>query len=632
MCRRVPASLLFIGNVVLLTVVLLFVRTPVAGACEVWVPLANRVERCGLIVTGRIVAIEPGKYSMQLPESRATSWGEKAGIERIRRLDQATLVVDGVLKGEPEFVREEFTADGDTVRSVDLIFDGPIQRSDGFSEEVSTDSHTRAGEEGVWFLGPAEVDGAYRGACRASRDDVGTIREYMHTLNTAYAGWTPGFAPDGSTTLVVCGSDYNTHAGSIAWDDGSVVLLGMYRGDFFLAGQRQFTSAEWDYFMACLDAAGNVVWCRSLGCGSNISLQLARGLGDTFLLMGSLYRDCSVMGSQLHCADAPARVILCVSRDARLLWRRTFMGREGPTNERRAPNGVEGIWVSPEKDTYRVAGTFCGEVTCGATRIRSMMGTDWFIGTLAEDGRLIDLRAVYEPGDQRANLALWNRNGQVVMAGTCGWRSGRPRGDHPAVLVSSISPDDHTAWADTVSSRWSDRFLSGVVGPGGMVVAAFARTSTSSARLICGDTVEDRPVPGREAPRMCAWSANGKRLWDIDGGGDVITFGEDGKIYCAGSYGNAGTSGNVTPWLPPSAGDRDIFIECYDAGGKRKWSRRDGGLFAESVTALHLLPGHRAILVGTFDGTTYLAGHVMKPQGWSSAFVLNMKLPTGTSR
>ena len=42
----------------------------------------------------------------------------------------------------------------------------------------------------------------------------------------------------------------------------------------------------------------------------------------------------------------------------------------------------------------------------------------------------------------------------------------------------------------------------------------------------------------------------------------------------------------------------------------------------------HLLSNNRVMLVGNFAGTTYLAGHVAKAQGWSSAFLLNIALPS----
>jgi hypothetical protein len=59
---------------------------------------------------------------------------------------------------------------------------------------------------------------------------------------------------------------------------------------------------------------------------------------------------------------------------------------------------------------------------------------------------------------------------------------------------------------------------------------------------------------------------------------------------------------------------------------------RDGGLSGETVTALHLRPKRRAIVVGHFDGTSFLAGEVATSTGMGSAFVMNVPLPADRSR
>lgn len=59
MFRRFRSAVVFLVPVALLATVFLWLRAPAPRASSVWIPLATRVERAGLIVTGRIDSIEP---------------------------------------------------------------------------------------------------------------------------------------------------------------------------------------------------------------------------------------------------------------------------------------------------------------------------------------------------------------------------------------------------------------------------------------------------------------------------------------------------------------------------------------------------------------------------------------------
>ena len=616
MFRRIFVAVVILLDVAVLTAVVLWMRAPIVGACEEWTPLATRVERTDIIVVGHITFIEPKKYSVQLPESDFTPRGGKADAKRTRWLDDATVVVTDVLKGKPEFLATEVTAEGDTVRSVHLLLDGLIERSDGMWESISTDDNGRVGDEGAWFLHAGEVKETYRSSSRASLGGVETLRKCLHTLATNYAGWTPGFAPDPQTQLVTLSSYGGPN--TLVDPDGSVILLGMYRDNFVLAGKQWFASADWDYFIARLAPTGDVSWCRAIGCKRGASLGLFRGLGDTVLLVADVYDTCSVLDSTMPFNGSPTQMVINLSGDGQVLWTCPVFGR------------VENLWVSRHGDIYRMGGAFQDEVTCANQRIRAEQGTDWFVGALDAQGRPRELRAVVLPGVQQAIFARMRSDGAVVMGGGVVVPvrgESPPRSDCDAFL-SVISQDGRELWADTLGGRWSDGLWSIAVAPDGMVVATIMMQGDAVTPFVYGDAVRDtRLVRGAQSLYLCAWSAEGERLWNVPGGGSTIAFGDDGTIYCAGSYGEPGAC--IAPnYLSASAGDQDVFIECYDRQGRRLWARRDGGLGAETATGLHLLPGHRALLVGTMDAKSFLAGRVVEPPGGKGAFVLSIALPT----
>jgi hypothetical protein len=94
---------------------------PAPRACRVWVPIANRVEKTALIVVGEIVSMDENKYTVDLPRWPADPRGD---VTRKRRLHDATLRVTEILKGTPEHMETELSAEGDTTRTLRLLFDG----------------------------------------------------------------------------------------------------------------------------------------------------------------------------------------------------------------------------------------------------------------------------------------------------------------------------------------------------------------------------------------------------------------------------------------------------------------------------------------------------------------------------
>jgi hypothetical protein len=77
-----------------------------------------------------------------------------------------------------------------------------------------------------------------------------------------------------------------------------------------------------------------------------------------------------------------------------------------------------------------------------------------------------------------------------------------------------------------------------------------------------------------------------------------------------------------------AAGQRQDLSHVLRPRRERLWARRDSGLGPEYAASLHLRPDHRAILVGRFGGTSFLASRVVKPEGDGSTFVLNLALPS----
>jgi hypothetical protein len=235
------------------------------------------------------------------------------------------------------------------------------------------------------------------------------------------------------------------------------------------------------------------------------------------------------------------------------------------------------------------------------------------------------LRDIALPGSQNLGPALLRGDGSVVLTGTTLRGSGgfAPDAD---VVVCALSRGGSVEWADTIGGKWRDSVQSAAVGKDGSVYVSVTITDDAASTPAAGRIPQTKPVPGKPRYFIYAWSAEGKRLWNAEGGGQFMAVGSDGNVYCAGSYGLDFMT-TLPPVMPPSRGETNLYIMCFNRDGWFQWATRDGGLGLHWIRDFGLIDGgKRAILVGTSDAKSYVAGSVIDIRSSEGAFVVNIPL------
>ncbi len=596
-------------------VLLVVVPSPVTRACKVWVPIVTRVQEADLIVAGYVLDSEENKYAVRTYET-AGRFDEVDRPYTQRFLHEATVVVTDVLKGTLRDARPETDAAGNRVQSIRVLHDGFIQDSRGSLSNISTDDHIRPSDKGIWLLHRGEIRGTYRRESTLFENYTDEVKRCLDVMQTGYRDWTPGWTPDARTWVATWSTDMRTHARAVVHADGDVTLHGSFRGELFESGRRVLSSSGWEHFIARLDSSGRPRWTRSLGSGQSFDPEPLAGHAGSTLLVGDLHEACSVLGTAMPWNGTRAKSIVSVSARGEIEWAQSLAGQ------------ITAISVVPSASGgYRVAGSFKGEIHCAGETILADGESDWFVADLGADGALRRLKRIARDGETRLHRIARGPNDRIVFAAALGRgpqvRCGSRRHD---VVVGSMSSDGRVAWTDTLGGEFDDHPVDIAVARGGMVVATVMLTPGERDPLDPNTLGHGMVRPGERFTALCAWSADGKRLWSASGTGSEIEIGADGKIYCLGSRPRVERE-IVVSQLPAPMGEADVFIECFDGEGRRLWVESDGGLGAEFPSSLALLPDGRALVAGGFEGLSFLAGRTLRPRGHRDVFVANVALP-----
>jgi hypothetical protein len=559
------------------------IHATTALASYVYTPLARQVEEADLIVIGRVIRETPNQYKAP---------GNNCGRS------EAVLAVLEVLRGKFESPRAETMADGNRVQTIRVRHYDTLDAGSGNFHQIVMDPRYKDRIDGIWILRRSDIPGVYCTSYPFAErlDQLASIQNCIRALDANYSTSKPGFQPDEQTWI----STYNAHADVGVLADGGLFVEGAFRNELYITDRHALSSPEHDHFLARLRPDGSLEWVRALGSGQQFEAKPYAGLDNTCLLMGELNAPSVVLGETMPWKGGRSQLIVSVSREGNVKWSQLI---EGGVYE----NG--GSIILTEARTYCVVGSFTGELVCGGRHVNAVpgSGSDWFVATLGEDGRVIDLKRVVRGSDEWVTRAAMGTGGEVILGGSV-----TVPGNQLDGFVAAVSRDGRALWTITEGGPFDDRPMDLAAAPDGFVVATMQVTT-------------DRGYPSQKLV-MCAWNPKGRRLWRVDGGGSDVELGSDGKIYCLGTHGQ----NLMVPQkdMPATAGDADLYLACYNRRGERLWVARDGGMSGEIAGSLHLLPNHRAIVSGFMQGTSFLAGKVIRPRGWMDSFVMNIPLPS----
>ncbi len=103
----------------------------------------------------------------------------------------------------------------------------------------------------------------------------------------------------------------------------------------------------------------------------------------------------------------------------------------------------------------------------------------------------------------------------------------------------------------------------------------------------------------------------------------------DGGVFVAGQF--AGQI-DLAHTVLRSAGGQDLFVACFEADGRHRWSGRWGGAGRDAVLALAALPAGDLIIAGRFAGELTLGARTHRDAGGGDAFVARLAAGNGEVR
>jgi len=290
-----------------------------------------------------------------------------------------------------------------------------------------------------------------------------------------------------------------------------------------------------------------------------------------------------------------------------------------------------------------VIGSFAGSLAFGGAigTLTSAGGTDVLVAKLDNTGTVLWAKRYGNTADQVGNAIAVDPTGNVVITGafqgTVNFGAGTQTsfgGDD--LFVAKLDPNGTQLWARAIGNTATQQGLDISTDAAGdvYVTGEYSGDITFGGKILQG-------VDGLEA-FLLKYSSAGSALWGKGFTGIGTQFGYSvsakgtNQVTIAGAFQNSVDYGGGAL---TSAGDYDIVVARYDAGGTHLWSKRYGDVSNQRARAVAVDPSGNALVTGEFagsmtigattltstDGAANVDGFVMKldPMGnatWSKKF------------
>ncbi|WP_437756174.1 serine/threonine-protein kinase [Sorangium sp. So ce1389] len=274
--------------------------------------------------------------------------------------------------------------------------------------------------------------------------------------------------------------------GRVAVDEaGDVVVAGQFSGSVDLGDGALRSAGRYDIFLAKLDADGNTRWSRRLGDAAE---QLPYGLGidaqGNIFLIGAFDGTIDLDGERLTSAGSMDVFVARFDADGRPRWGRRFGSPEH--------NGSFNAIVDATGNVT-IAGSFRGTMAIEGRRLTSAGGNDIFVARMDADGHLLWIRRMGGPGDDLGTLAA-SVDGEPIVLGrlddSIDWRTGVRR----RLVAARFDAAGEPTWIQGVGGEGGiGNLMAAVAGANDLILAGSFEGSLSlgapdGAMRSAGDT------------------------------------------------------------------------------------------------------------------------------------------------
>ena len=408
--------------------------------------------------------------------------------------------------------------------------------------------------------------------------------------------------------------------GSDAAVDGSgnVVIVGSFLGTADFGGALLTSAAYTDAFVVKYGADGRHLWSKRFGGGSYDSAQaVAMDRSGNVLVAGSFEKTVDFGGGPLTSTGTPDIFLAKYDANGTHVWSRRFGGVGSAT-----------AWslVVDGSGNALLVGEFSGTADFGGGLLTSAGNTDIVVAKYSPSGTHLWSKRFGGAGYDNAWAVAVEDGGNAVVAGA--FEGTVDFGGGP--LTSAGSGDGFVArydaagaplWSKRLGGSGDDRARAVSVDRGGNVVVAgeFLGTADFGGGPLTSAGSSDAFVARYDSKGAHLWS---KRLGGTgtDSAWAVATT-VSGTLLLAGDFSDSVDfgGGGLT-----SAGSSDVFVAEYAAGGTHLWSKRFGGIGADTAEAVAIDGTGNAFITGDFNGSVDFGGGPLISTGREDGFVLKL--------
>ena len=427
---------------------------------------------------------------------------------------------------------------------------------------------------------------------------------------------------------------------------GNVFTTGFFSGTVdFAPGagvQELVSNGEKDLFIQKLDAAGVLVWVKSMGgsgsdVGLSITLDAAGNVYTTGYFSDTVDFDPGTGTQQLIARGEEDVYVQKLDADGNFLWVASIAG----TNIERG----QSIQVDASGNVY-TTGWFTGmadfDPSANILEIQGAGGRDIFVQKLDANGDLLWAKCMGGPNPERGQSLALDASGNIYLTGFFqGTADFDPdAGSFPLtsagerdIFLTKLTPNGALLWAKRMGGIGADRGQSITVDPWGHVYSTGFFSDTVDFDPGAGVTFLESKG-GRDV-YLQKFDAEGNFIWAKCVGGPEEDFGLSvtsdpmGNIYSTGYFeGIADFDPNAGTNILTSNGNRDIYIQSMNPDGNLLWATSMGGSGMDIGESLSLDASGMLYVAGFFEeeidtkpgaGTSYLSA-----AGGSDIFVIGL--------
>lgn len=270
-----------------------------------------------------------------------------------------------------------------------------------------------------------------------------------------------------------------------------------------------------------------------------------------------------------------------------------------------------------------VTGPFTGSVDFGGGVLNDVGGTDIFVAKYTAAGSHVWSKRFGGPANDVGEAVAVDGSGNVVIAGSFDGTVDFGGGNLVSaggndIFVAKFNASGVHQWSYRFGSTGSDVALAiATDGSGNVIVTGyFVGTVDFGGGNLVSVGSNDIFVAKFNASGAHQWS---KRFGSAGGslGGGVAADGQ-GNVVITGYFSGTVDFGGGDPLV---AGDNDIFIAKYDAGGTHLWSQRFGGTGGDFAMAIAANSAGNIAVTGFFQNTVDFGGGNLVSAGGNDAFV-----------